>query len=62
MEQIALAQEIVQGQDFIFTYDENGSLVLEAASIDLPDENERVEGAEQCEVQMVTFVDTPQTS
>jgi len=57
MEQVALVQKIAQGQGSVFSYDENGGLVLASATIDLPIFSERVEGSEACDVELATFVD-----
>ena len=47
----------MQEQEALFTIDPNGSLVLETVSVDLPDQNERVKGSEECEIELVDLVD-----
>lgn len=56
MEQVPLAQEIAQDKTVPFTYLEGGGLVPESAGVDLPDEGERIQGAENCTIQLAELV------
>jgi hypothetical protein len=56
-EQAGIVTEIskASGQNAYMIYLESGSLVPESAGIDLPDSSERVEGSEDCEVELVSW-------
>jgi hypothetical protein len=56
-EQMALVQELAQtGKSVYLIYLESGSLVPESAGVDLPDESERIQGAENCTIQLAELV------